>query len=473
MTKRSRNYVQPGCLSQKKTAYEKIRDKNVEQNAAIFESLGLKSLANGLFGSNSSTKKKSSKLVKSKTGSGNGDRDYEQDEGEEGMSSSDEGGVSSRLQGNKVCRAPRKKGCYSTHISRDSEPCWTNMSIPIGETQVVQRQTLTPLVDHVQHMPGATTPPTQLPTSSTQPQHLPNTGITITGQTFDIGDYKNDMEARETIDLKCQDLYKEWKSNLCKCYFAMKNKVADPKNHAPYPCKPEDWGFMIDNVWETNDWKTKSDRGKHARSKVKFNHTSGSRSFISRASMILKGKHKKQNIAEKFEMTHRRHQHGGEWINDKAREHHAKLKAKLKEQSQPNVTNPSSERQISVDVLGKRSVYVKEYGSRMSTISSSNQPQEPDPEATVLEKKVDDQAKTLTKHSRTMTVVQGLLQVLAIKAGVDPAQVQEVIDRCNSEAGTSDEEANAAGNSDELNTLDEEDDEASISGEEDDATSTG
>ncbi|KAG5530596.1 hypothetical protein RHGRI_025528 [Rhododendron griersonianum] len=90
MTKRSRNYVHPGCLSQKKTAYEKIRDKNVEQNAAIFESLGLKSLANGLFGSHSSTKKKSSKLVKSKTGSGNGDGDYEQDEGEEGMSSSDE-----------------------------------------------------------------------------------------------------------------------------------------------------------------------------------------------------------------------------------------------------------------------------------------------------------------------------------------------------------------------------------------------
>ncbi|KAG5557388.1 hypothetical protein RHGRI_007595 [Rhododendron griersonianum] len=87
-------------------------------------------------------------------------------------------------------------------------------------------------------------------------------------------------------------------------------------------------------------------------------------------------------------MTHRRHRHGGKWINDKAREHH-----------------------------------------------------EPDPEATVLQKKVDDQAKTLTKHSRTMTIVQGLLQVLAIKAGVDPAQVQEVIDRCNSEAGTSDEEA--------------------------------
>ncbi|KAF7153682.1 hypothetical protein RHSIM_Rhsim01G0102200 [Rhododendron simsii] len=229
------------------------------------------------------------------------------------------------------------------------------------------------------------------------------------GQTFDIGNYKNDMEARETIDLKCQDLYKEWKSNLCTRYFAMKNKVADPKNHAPYSCKLEDWVFMIDNVWETKDWK-------------------------------LKEKRKKQNIAEKFEMAHRRHRHGGEWINDKAREHHAKLKAKLKEQSQPNVTNPSSERQISVDVLGKRSVYVKEYGSHMSTISSFNQPQEPDPEAALLQKKV-----------------------FAVKAGVDPAQVQEVIDGCNSEAGTSDEEADAMGNSDELNTLDEEDDEASIS----------
>ncbi|KAG5557718.1 hypothetical protein RHGRI_007838 [Rhododendron griersonianum] len=257
----------------------------MEQNAAIFESLGLKSLANGLFGSNSSIKKKSCKLVKSKTGSKN-DVDYEQDEGEEGMSSSDEGGVSSR--------APRKKkGCYTAHISKDLEPSWTDTSIPIEETQVVQRQALTPLVDHVQQ---TTTQPTQLPTSSTQPHQVPNAGdhstpvaaalgeqirdhapvrdirwkaidfgiresiVVRVGQTFDIGDYKNDMEARETIDLKCQDLYKVWKSNLCTRYFAMKNKVADPKNHAPYPCKPEDRMFMIDNVWETKDWKGQTHR---------------------------------------------------------------------------------------------------------------------------------------------------------------------------------------------------------------------
>ncbi|KAH7863368.1 hypothetical protein Vadar_016637 [Vaccinium darrowii] len=462
------------------------------------------------------------------------------------MSSSSEGVVSSRLQGNKVCRAPKKKkGGYATHISR--------------ETQVVPQQASTPLVDHVQNIPEAATQPTQISTSSIQPHQLPSPAptslvvkkgvrgptrgknmdkvrkelgkpipveidhvsrklvgvhstavaaalgeqirdhapvrdirwksidfgiresiIVRVGQTFDIGDYKNDIEVKETIDLKCQDLYKEWKSNLYSHYLAMKEKVADPKNHALYPCKPEDWISMIDNVWETEEWKAKSDRGKYARSKVKFNHTSGSRSFASRASMILKKNGKKQNIAEKFEMTHKRHRHGGEWINDKAKERHAQLEARLKEQSQPDITNPLSEEQISIDVLGKRSVYVKEYGSRRSTISLSKPPEE----VAVLQQKLDDQAKILTKnsrslakYSRTMTVVQGLLQVLAAKAGIDPVEVQDLIDGSNAVEGTSGEEDEVASTSSEeddaASTSSEEDDAASTSDEEDDATSTG
>ncbi|KAH7833244.1 hypothetical protein Vadar_004430 [Vaccinium darrowii] len=546
MTKSSRKYVQPGCLSQKKTRILDQRQKTMDRNAAIFSSLGLKDLANGLFGSNLSAKKKSSKPEKSKMACTNDDDEYQPVEEEEGMSSSSEGVASSRLQGNKVCRAPRKKkGGYATHISRDSQPRWINTSIPAGETQVVPRQASTPLVDHVQNIlevdhaqniPEAATQPTEIGTSSIQPHQLPSPAptslvvkkgvrgptrgknmdkvrkelgkpipveidrvsrklvgehstavaaalgeqirdhapvrdirwkaidfgiresiIVRVGQTFDIGDYKNDIEVKETIDLKCQDLYKEWKSNLYSHYLAMKKKVANPKNHALYPCKPEDWISMIDNVWETEEWKAKSDRGKYARSKVKFNHTSGSRSFASRASMILKKKGKKQNIAEKFEMTHKRHRHGGEWINDKAKERHAQLEAKLKEQSEPDITNPLSEEQISIDVLGKRSVYVKEYGSRRSTISSSKPPEET----------LTKNSRTLAKYSRTMTVVQGLLQVLAAKAGIDPAEVQELIDGSNVVEGTSGEEDDAAG------TSDDEDDAAGTSDEEDDATSTG
>lgn len=117
----------------------------MDRNAAIFSSLGLKDLANGLFGSNLSAKKKSSKSEKSKMGCANDDEEYQPVEEEEGMNSSSEGVVSSKLQGNKVCRAPKKKkGGYVTHISR--------------ETQVVPQQASTPLVDHVQNIPEASTP---------------------------------------------------------------------------------------------------------------------------------------------------------------------------------------------------------------------------------------------------------------------------------------------------------------------------
>ncbi|KAH7850173.1 hypothetical protein Vadar_028805 [Vaccinium darrowii] len=122
-----------------------------------------------------------------------------------------------------------------------------------------------------------------------------------------------------------------------------------------------------------------------------------------------------------------------------------------------NITYPLSEEQISIDVLGKTSVYVKEYESHMSTISLSKQPQAPNPEVADLQQKIDDQAKALTKYSRTLTIVQGLLQVLAAKAGIDLAEVQELIDRNNIVEGTSGEENDVA------NTSREEDDAAGTS----------
>ncbi|KAH7848367.1 hypothetical protein Vadar_001994 [Vaccinium darrowii] len=123
-----------------------------------------------------------------------------------------------------------------------------------------------------------------------------------------------------------------------------------------------------------------------------------------------------------------------------------------------NITYPLSEEQISIDVLGQRSVYVKESESHRSTISLSKQPQTPNSEVANLQQKIDDQAKTLTKYSRTLTIVQGLLQVLAAKAGIDPTEVQELlIDRNNTVEGTSGEKNDVA------NTSREEDDAAGTS----------
>ena len=31
--------------------------------------------------------------------------------------------------------------------------------------------------------------------------------------------------------------------------------MPDPKSHPLKPCKADDWAWMIDNLWETMEWK--------------------------------------------------------------------------------------------------------------------------------------------------------------------------------------------------------------------------
>ncbi|CAL5332429.1 unnamed protein product [Camellia sinensis] len=81
-----------------------------------------------------------------------------------------------------------------------------------------------------------------------------------------------------------------------------------------------------------------------ARGCVKYNHTSCSRSFASRASTL------------------------------------ATMVSKIAKQSQPSVTHPLSEKQISREVLGKRSVYLKGYGIRKDSTSSSTHFEAPNSE---------------------------------------------------------------------------------------------
>ncbi|XP_058190162.1 uncharacterized protein LOC131307585 isoform X2 [Rhododendron vialii] len=129
----------------------------------------------------------------------------------------------------------------------------------------------------------------------------------------------------------------------------------------------------------------------------------------------------------------------------------AELEAKLKEQSQANVTDLLSKEHVSVSVLGKRSVFLKEYGSPKNTPSSFKQLQAPDSEVIILQHQVDEQAKalaelskTLTKHTRTMAVLQDIVRVLAVKAAVDPTDIVELIKMSNNEEGASDKRRDAA-----------------------------
>ncbi|XP_028097323.1 uncharacterized protein LOC114297148 [Camellia sinensis] len=165
---------------------------------------------------------------------------------------------------------------------------------------------------------------------------------------------------------------------------------------------------MIDNLWETDDWKVKSENAMKARGCVKYNHTSGLRSFASRASIIVQGS--KPTITKLFEDTHKRHRHGGVWINNTAEEHHATMVSKIAEQSQPSVTHPLSEEQISREVLGKRSVYLKGYGIRKDSTSSSTHFEAPNSEVVERFQELFGQTKYKEAAELAAESPQGILR---------------------------------------------------------------
>lgn len=59
--------------------------------------------------------------------------------------------------------------------------------------------------------------------------------------------------------------------------------------------------------------------------------------------------------------------------------------SKIAEQSQPNVIHPLFKEQISREVLEKRSVYLKGYGIRKDSTSSSTHFEAPNSEVIVLQ----------------------------------------------------------------------------------------
>ncbi|KAG5557341.1 hypothetical protein RHGRI_007557 [Rhododendron griersonianum] len=103
-----------------------------------------------------------------------------------------------------------------------------------------------------------------------------------------------------------------------------------------------------------------------------------------------------------------------------------------------------------VIVLGKRLVFLKEYGSSKNNPSSFKQLQAPDSDVIILQHQVGEQAKalaelskTLTKHTRTMAVLQDIVRVLAVKAAVDPTDIVELIEMSNNKEGASDKRRDA------------------------------
>ncbi|KAF7134583.1 hypothetical protein RHSIM_Rhsim08G0110800 [Rhododendron simsii] len=341
-------------------------------------------MAMSLSGSKPKASGKSTKEGNNKLGHG-ADLDYIPPEGGEILSSCSDNDESSRSQAVKVIFAHdysysksygsrKKRGTSTTQALRKSQRIQKEGGSPNGATS---SRSTEPTANHAKGMSVMVAQPSELPTSPTdetnQHSRLPNVGsstvvimsvyagrvfdlmlqfetlgggdidfgikesiILRVGQTFGLGDYKNDMVLRRIIDVKCQALYRDWKCRLHDHYKVIKKEVSDPKTIHYIP---------------------------------------------------------------------------------------AEIAKKISEQSQPGVTNPQSGVQVSIDVLGKRSDYLKGYGIHKRTYATHSQVV-PNSEVVALKEVMADQAKLLADYAKKF---ETMMLFMATKNGVDPATILGLI----------------------------------------------
>ncbi|ONK63124.1 uncharacterized protein A4U43_C07F11660 [Asparagus officinalis] len=159
---------------------------------------------------------------------------------------------------------------------------------------------------------------------------------------------------------------------------------------------------MID-VWQTEEWKTKSDKAKVSRSKLPYNHISGSRSFAAAMSLI-KSKNDGQapSFPEFYKETHYQKTRKV-WVNEKAQDTYVRA---ISQQDYRTISArsyiPMNEFEISIEVLGRTPGYLKGYGIHLrgnSSTSSIAKSAERDAEVVALKETVAMQAEQIASQA--------------------------------------------------------------------------
>ncbi|RWR80301.1 hypothetical protein CKAN_00893400 [Cinnamomum micranthum f. kanehirae] len=237
--------------------------------------------------------------------------------------------------------------------------------------------------------------------------------IAAVRQIFDIGDYEGDMQLRADIDRQCGVLYKSWKYQLHSYYLELLEQgVPQPQDHPAEGCDPADWQLMVSQCWESPAWKAKSKKAKESRAKLPYNHTSGSRSFASRMSLMMaQNAGQAPPITKFFHDTHYR-QNSNELVNEVAQQRHEASVQQIEEQSQSSVTALMTQEQIVVGVLGKRSGYLNGHGIYTKTSSSSTQSRAPHHEVIALREQLAEQTTISTSREGPLLLV--MVQLMEI-----------------------------------------------------------
>ncbi|XXG47541.1 hypothetical protein AAC387_Pa02g2171 [Persea americana] len=191
--------------------------------------------------------------------------------------------------------------------------------------------------------------------------------FTAAAQKYDFGDWKTDARVAIAVGKLAMHTYREFRAELHKAYKKLLEKGHDPKQYPYDTQRAAQWVWLIENKWETPEWKRKSQRNSESRSKVKTLHTAGSRSFAAQFSIMQADE--QQATPSQADLYRQQHysKKKDRWITDHAEETHRRMEEAL---SQPEINSPVAEQQVIENLLGKR--VARRQGYRLRGPSSSS-----------------------------------------------------------------------------------------------------
>ncbi|CAL5357650.1 unnamed protein product [Camellia sinensis] len=177
---------------------------------------------------------------------------------------------------------------------------------------------------------------------------------------FEIEGYDESPLPQEIIDTKATHLFKGWRYHMHEHYKELVKEGTDPYSKPFVGVSEEDWRYMIDEVFLGDTHKKRSTRNIANRKKLPYNHTMGSRSFSAAISIEGIETGKEPHIVDFFKTSHWSKKKK-DWIEPVCAELYEKMDQLREESSQPGAT-PLTQEEITVQVLGKRSGYLRGFG---------------------------------------------------------------------------------------------------------------
>ncbi|GMP69088.1 hypothetical protein CsSME_00028482 [Camellia sinensis var. sinensis] len=179
--------------------------------------------------------------------------------------------------------------------------------------------------------------------------------------TFEIGDnYEDNALSQQVVEKKCNVLHKDWKCRMKKKWEKLVDAGTNPYAHPYKGIRLDDWKYLIDEVWLDPTNKRRYDAGKKNRSKLPYNHTSGSRSFPAAMSIAVKENGGVlPDLCNFYKHTHQ-HKRTKQWIDPICGDLHEQMIRVWDESIEAGT--PMRQGDISRVVLGKKKGYLRGFG---------------------------------------------------------------------------------------------------------------